>query len=78
MAVFEAKVSTQIYMVRPYTVWKKYVYNFQSGSWFSLKTRVQFYVIRQQMKQKKKTRVQFYVIRVSTVSLPQWVQIYQQ
>jgi hypothetical protein len=29
---------------------------------FSLKTRVQFYVIRQQMKQKK-TRVQFYVIR---------------
>jgi hypothetical protein len=30
---------------------------------FSLKTRVQFYVIRQQMKQKKTTRVQFYVIR---------------
>ena len=29
---------------------------------FSLKTRVQFYVIRQQMKQKK-TRVQFYTIR---------------
>ena len=29
---------------------------------FSQKTRVQFYVIRQQMKQKK-TRVQFYVIR---------------
>ena len=21
-----------LYMVRPYTVWKKYVYNFQSGS----------------------------------------------
>ena len=29
---------------------------------FSLKTRVQFYVIRQQMKLKK-TRVQFYVFR---------------
>ena len=29
---------------------------------FSLKTHVQFYVIRQQIKQKK-TRVQFYVIR---------------
>jgi hypothetical protein len=46
-----AKASTQIYMVRPYTVWKKTCTIFNRVQ-FSLKTRVQFYVIRQQMKQK--------------------------
>jgi hypothetical protein len=28
----QKQVLTQIYMVRPYAVWKKYVDNFQSGS----------------------------------------------
>jgi hypothetical protein len=43
-------ISTQIYMVRPYTVWKKNTCTIFNRVQFSLKTRVQFCVIRQQMK----------------------------
>jgi hypothetical protein len=42
--------------------WKKNTCTIFNQVQFNLKTRVQFYVIRQQMKLKK-TRVQFYVIR---------------